>query len=186
MWRSLKRMAFWALLIAAFAIALVTAISDHKDDYGSLVLPPGGTVHLPKGETEVFYEEQQGGPTSAGSELSSPLTFTVVAVGGGAPLTTSGSAPGASGVETERSEDVIERGAVAQLDVPAEGDYTVTGGTKSGAPGVISFGVDPVDAVMNKWRLFAVLLGGALLISLLPTPRTRRNPDTAWAAGDYS
>jgi hypothetical protein len=179
MYRSMQRMVFWSLLIAAGAIALVTAMGDHKSDYGSLTLPPGGTVELPEGTVKVFYEE--GGEAVAGARLSAPLRFQVVPAGGGPPLTEQATNTQATGAQTQRSEDVISRGSVAKLDVPAEGDYVVTGSTGAASPGEISFGTDPFTAVLRKWRLLGALLAGALIVTLLPLPRPRRSADTAWA-----
>lgn len=183
MWGSLKRALFWGLVVAAGAIALVTAMGDHESDFGSLTLPPGGTVELPEGTVKVFYEE--GGQAVSGSDLAAPVTFSVVPAAGGPAVTAESTSSQASEAGTSRSEDVISRGSVAELDVPAEGDYVVTGGTGAASPGVIKFGTDPFSAVIDRWKLLAALLGGALLLTFLPTPHTRQsNHGAAWAAGD--
>lgn len=179
MWRSIKSMVIWGLLIAAFAIALTTAMGDHESDYGSVTLPPGGTVELPEGTVKVFYDE--GGEVATRARLAAPLRFQVVPAGGGEPLTDQSGPAQATGTETRRSEDVISRGSVADLDVPSEGDYVVSGSTGAASPGVIKFGTDPFTAVLRRWRLLAALLAAALLVAFLPTPRPRRSADTAWA-----
>ena len=178
MWRDLKRMIFWGLVIAAGVVVVTTAVGNHEADYGELTLPPGGTVELPEGTVKVFYEE--GGQALNGRSLQAPLRFQVVPAAGGAPITSSSTTSSATGAGTERSEDVISRGSVAKLDVPSEGDYVVTGGNGV-APGVIKFGTDPLAAVVKRWHLLAGLLLAALVISFLPAPHTRRRSDTAWA-----
>lgn len=182
MWRSIKQMVFWALMIAAFAIVLTTALADHEADHGTLTLPPGGTIELPEGTVKVYYEE--GGQANASSRLAAPLRFQVVPAAGGAPLTESSTTPAATSAGTQRSEDLISRGSVAELEVPADGAYVVTGSTGAATPGVIKFGTDPFSAVIDRWRLLAVLVGGAMLVAFIPVPRTRRSghQDTVWAA----
>jgi hypothetical protein len=181
MWRSLKQMVFWALLIAAFAVVVTTALGDHEAEHGSLTLPPGGTVELPEGTVKVFYDE--GGEAATGTALNAPLRFQVVPAAGGAPLTNQSTSSSATSTGTQRSEDLISRGSVAKLEVPSEGEYVVTGGNGV-APGVIKFGTDPFSAVTDRWRLLAVLLGGALLVTFIPVPRTRGSghQDAVWAA----
>ena len=181
MWRDLKRIVFWALMIAVFAIVGFTLMGDHEADYGSLTLPPGGNVELPEGKVKIFYDE--GGQSIPGSSLSAPLTFQVVPAGGGEPLTSEATRATESGaVNNRRSEDVISRGSVAELEVPEEGTYAVTGGTAGASPGVIKFGTDPFTAVVRKWRLLGGLLAAALLVTFLPVPRHRRSGDAAWPA----
>ena len=184
MWSDLKRIAFWCLLIAAFAIALTTAMGDHEAEHGSLTLPPGGTVELPEGTVKVFYDE--GGEVQTGAKLSAPVRFQVVPAAGGPPLTDQTGPAQATGVETQRSEDVISRGSVAELDVPADGAYVVTGTTGAATPGVIKFGTDPFSAVIDRWRLLGGLLAAALVLAFIPAPRTRQSgqSDAAWAASD--
>src|SRR5215204_5256407 len=55
--RWLKSIVSVGLLVGAAAVALVTAFSDHSDDYGKVPLPQGGIVHLPKGKVTVFYSQ---------------------------------------------------------------------------------------------------------------------------------
>jgi hypothetical protein len=178
MWHALKQMLFWGLLIAAAGVVAVTALGDHESDYGSVNVPPGGTVELPKGTVKIFYEDG----AALGNQLAVPIRFEVLPAAGGTPLTQKSTTGSSTGVGTQRSEDVISRGSVAELDVPSEGDYVVRGGLGAG-PGVLSFGTDPFTAVTRKWRLLLGLLGAGLLVSLLPAPRTRRTSDHAWAAG---
>lgn len=181
MWGSVKRMLFWGLMAAAFVVALTTWMGDHESDFGSLNLPPGGTIELPKGHVEVFFNE--GAPTAERNRLAAPLTFQITPAAGGAALADTDTPEQASDTQTQRSEDVISRGSVAKYDVPEEGNYVVSGGSAAN-PGVLTFGTDPFHAVMRKWHLWGGLIGAAVLLSLLPTPRTRRTPDAGWVAGD--
>jgi hypothetical protein len=179
MWRDLKRMIFWGLVIAAAVLVATTAAGDHESDYGALTLPPGGKVELPEGTVKIFYDE--GGQSRGGRNLEAPLRFQVVPAGGGEPLTSEATSTSATGTGTQRSEDVISRGSVAKLDVPSEGVYVVTGGNGV-APGEIKFGTDPFSAVLKRWRLIGGLLIAAVIIALIPAPHTRRSSNSAaWA-----
>jgi hypothetical protein len=181
MWGSLKRMLFWALVIAAFAVAIVTWLGDHQADFGTVSLPPGGTVTLPKGEVEVFFEERTA--SADPNRLAAPLVFQVVPAAGGAPLTDKDNPAQAGSAQTQRSEDVISHGSVATYDVPEEGDYIASGGSAA-SPGALEFGTDAFHAVLRTWHLWGGLLVAAFIVTLLPTPHTRRSPDAGWAAGD--
>ncbi len=79
----------------------------------------------------------------------------------------------ANGVQ--RSEVVGEHGAIAKLDVPGEGDYSVvaTGGVPSGSS-MLGFGINAASALAAKWKLLAGLVAAAFLIAIIPVPRHRR------------
>jgi hypothetical protein len=168
--RWLKHLISLALLVAAAGVALATGLSDHSDDYGQVPLPQGGTVHLPAGKVTVYYAQ----PGDNSDSVAAPLGFQVVSEGG-VPVSVSSEngAPAADAVQ--RSETVGELGAVAKLDVPASGDYVVSA-SSSVAPGSASlkFGTNAGAALAARWHLLAGLVIGAILISLIPTPRPRR------------
>src|SRR2546430_62158 len=79
--RWLKNTIFILLLLAAAGVVLVTALSDHSDDYGQVSLPQGGVVELPKGTVTVYFS-QLGDNSDPVKQLSGPLSFQVVPAGG--------------------------------------------------------------------------------------------------------
>src|SRR3954470_14530701 len=81
----LKPILVFGLLIAAAGVALAAGLSNHNDDFGTVGLPQGGTIHLPKGDATIFYKET--GATDKIAQVSVPLTFAVTPAGGGDPLT---------------------------------------------------------------------------------------------------
>jgi hypothetical protein len=182
--RWIKHITVPLLVLAAFAVALATVFTDHAADYGTVSLPQGGVIELPSGTVKVFYKEGDDPPAPT-TQLAAPLSFDVTPVGGGAPLeetptTNSGSAE----FETERSADVGSPGSVADLEVPAEGSYLVRG--SSGQPvgaSSLTFGTDPLGAVVRRWKLLAGLLIGAFLVTLVPLPRRRPHDETAGPSG---
>jgi hypothetical protein len=79
---------------------------------------------------------------------------------------------GTSGFGTTRSETIGEHGALAKLEVPAAGDYVVSGSTNLPAgTSFLDFGTNAASALEHRWKLIAGLLLGALLIGLIPVPR---------------
>jgi hypothetical protein len=179
--RWLKNTIVAGLLIAAVAIALSTAFSDHSDDYGRVSLPANGMVHLPDGKVTVFFSGSDAQPGSGG------LAVQVVPAAGGAALPMSAPGGSISADGTQRSEVIGEHGAIAKLDVPSTGEYRVVGNT-SLPPGTstLSFGTTVTSAVSAKWKLLAGLVIAAFLIALIPTPRHRRrwqdDPETGGAS----
>jgi hypothetical protein len=172
--RWLKNIAVVGLLLAAVGVALATAFSDHSDDYGQVPLSPGGVVHLPQGTVTVFYS-QLGDGSDPISRATVPFTFQVVPVGGGAPVPVSSQGNAQSAEAVERSETVGELGAVAKLNVPSSGDYTVRGSSSLPAGSAfLKFGTNTGAALLAKWRLFAALIGGAILLALIPMPKPKR------------
>jgi hypothetical protein len=172
------------LVLAAFAVAVATVFSDHAADYGTISLPQGGLVELPSGTVKVFYEE--GGDARAPTaRLSAPLSFEVTPAGGGAPLEETPTAKeGTAELETQRSTDVGSPGSVADIEVPAEGSYLVSGssGQPAGAS-ALTFGTDPLGAVIRRWKLLAGLLIAAVLVALVPLPRRRSHDEAAGPSG---
>jgi hypothetical protein len=171
--RWLKNLIALGLVLTAAGMALSIGLSDHSDDYGQVGLPQGGVVHLPDGKVTVYYS-QLGDNSDPLRQNSVPLGFQVVSPGGVAvPIATENGAPSASSVT--RSETVGELGAVAKLDVPSSGDYTVQGSTNL-PPGTsfLKFGTNAGAALLARWHLFAALLIAATLIAIIPTPRPRR------------
>jgi hypothetical protein len=175
---ALKRILPTVLVLAAVAVVIVTLLSSHDSKYGEVPLPAGGTVELPKGTVKVFLEE----PThSTDSDLAVPLSFQVTSADG-VPVPLEATAKDGSGAAlTQRSEEVTEFGSVAKLDVPEEDSYRVSGGEQAPAGSSLTFGIDSLAAVVDRWRLLAVLLGGAVVIALLPGPR--RSPTADEASG---
>ena len=174
--RWLKNILVAGLLFAAVAVTLSTVFSDHSDDYGSVGLPAGGVVHLPKGTTTVYYS--QDGSVSE-EQQSGGLGFQAIPVAGGAPIGMSSAGGSISAEGTQRSEVIGEHGAIAKLHVPADGDYRINVASNL-QPGSASldFGTNSETAVAAKWKLLAILVGAAFVIALIPTPRhRRRSPD---------
>jgi hypothetical protein len=168
--RWLKHTTSVLLVLAAAAVVLATAFSGHSDDYGQVGLPKGGTVDLPKGTVTVFFKEL--GQKDPIRQLDAPLSFQVVPAGGGQPLKETPTAGGTSEVEVQRSEQIGSLGSVAKVDVPEAGDYIVSGSADHASGGsFLTFGTDPGTAALHRWKLLAGLLGAALLLTLIPTPR---------------
>jgi hypothetical protein len=174
--RWLKHTISILLLLGAVGVVLATAFSDHSDDYGQVSLPQGGTVHLPEGKVTVFYREL--GDTSQMNQNTGGLAFQVTPAKGGAPIAMALANGQTSGVAVTRSETIGELGAVAKLDVPSAGDYVVSGTTNL-APGTsyLEFGTNAGSAILARWKLLAGLLLGALLIAIIPVPRSGRHSE---------
>jgi hypothetical protein len=173
--RWLKNILAMGLLLTAVGVALATVLSDHSADYGKVPLPQGGTVHLPKGKVVVYYS-QLADASDPVAQVTVPLSFQVVPAGGGAPIPISSeNGDQTAEVSGQRSETVGELGAVAKLDVPSAGNYSVLAGTNA-TPGSTSlkFGTNAGAALLSKWKLLAGLVGAAILLVLIPTPRPGR------------
>jgi hypothetical protein len=167
------------LALAAVSLGLGTAFSDHSDDYGRVSLPQGGTVHLPEGKVTLYYRLRDG--SSEPTDQRAGLAFQVVPVGGGAPIAAALANGQSSDVAVTRSETIGEVGSLGTLDVPSSGDYVVTASTDL-PPGAsyLEFGTNAGTAILHRWKLLAGLLLGALLLTLIPVPRSGRR----WDAGD--
>ena len=184
--RWLKHTVSLLLLVAAVAVTLGTVFSNHSDDYGKVPLPQGGVVHLPQGKVVVFYRQAGGGADGA---PAAPLTFQVTRVEGGAPVPVSADNGATIANADQRSETIGELGAVAKLDVPSAGSYVVSAGGAA-APGISSleFGTNAGSALAKRWRLLAGLLGAAILVALIPVPRSKRRwedpsgPASGWSS----
>ena len=171
--RWLRNIASVGLILAAAGIALATALSDHSDDYGQVPLPGGGVVHLPEGTVTVFLS--QLGDTNPVHRVTTPFGFQVTSLMGGqaVPVSTQNGALAAEAVQ--RSETIGELGSVAKLDVPATGDYQVTGnGRFTAGSTFLKFGTNAGAALLERWRLLVGLIVGAVLLALIPTPRPRK------------
>jgi hypothetical protein len=171
--RWLKHLISVGLVLAAVGLALSIAVSDHSDDFGRVGLPQGGIVHLPGGSVTVYYS-QRGDSSDPIKQSGAPLGFQVLSQGGvPVPIASENDAPTASSVT--QSETIGELGAIAKLDVPSSGDYVVQGGTDL-PPGAsfLKFGTNAGAALLDRWRLLAALLIAAILISIIPMPRSRR------------
>jgi hypothetical protein len=171
----LKRTISILLLLAVVGIVLAVGFSNHSDDYGRVSLPEGGTVHLPEGKTTVYYRVR-----GDSSEVASRgnLTFAVTPAEGGEPIAMTQEAGETSDVTVTRSETIGEAGSVAKLDVPATGDYRVSGSTNL-APGTsyLEFGTNAGSALLQRWKLLAGLLLGAIVLAFIPIPRSGRRRD---------
>lgn len=170
------------LVLGAIGVVIAALFSDHKKAYGEVPLPQGGVVDLPEGESKVYLDEiVLGEPSGDPRRLSGLLAFTVVPVGGGAPLSIEPIGGGTGDELTERSQGIGSKDAVAAVDAPAAGDYRVSGQYESEVTASLSFGTDPFSAVLAEWRIWAGLLVLAFLISLVPRARYRAKdklPDT--------
>jgi hypothetical protein len=182
--RWLKHTLFVVLLVVAGGVALATLFSDHSKEYGTVALPSGGTVHLPKGKVTVFYSVD--GTVSA-DQQSGGLAFQAIPVAGGPPVGMSSAGGSISAEGTQRSEVIGEHGAIAKLDVPADGEYRIVAATDL-PPGVASldFGTDVATALAAKWKLLAGLVGAAFLVSLIPVPRSRRRDPASSSSASTS
>jgi hypothetical protein len=176
------------LLLATVGVILATAFSDHSDDYGQVSLPQGGIVHLPKGKVTVFYRVL-GDSSDPIGHANGGLAFRVAPAQGGPPIAMALANGQTSGVAVTRSETIGELGAVAKLDVPASGDYVVSGSTNVPAgSSFLEFGTNAGSAVLHRWRLLVGLVLGAMLIAMIPVPRSGRrweDPDgepTGWSS----
>jgi hypothetical protein len=182
--RWIKHITVPLLVLAAFAVGIATVFSDHAADYGTVSLPEGGVVELPSGTVKVFYKEV-GEPPAPTDKLSAPLSFEVIPAGGGVPLEETPTArEGNAELETQRSTDVGSPGSVADIEVPADGSYLVRGssGQPAGAS-YLTFGTDPLGAVVRRWKLLAGLLIASALVALIPMPRRRPHDEAAGPSG---
>jgi hypothetical protein len=173
--RWLKHTTSIILLLVAAGIVLATALSDHSDDYGRVSLPQGGTVHLPEGKVTIYYRVR--GDTS---DQADGLTFDVTPADGGAPIAMALADGETSDLAVTRRATIGEVGALAKLDVPAAGDYLVSGSTDL-EPGAarLDFGTNAGNAVLQRWKLLAGLVLGALLLALIPVSRSGRRRDSS-------
>jgi hypothetical protein len=184
--RWLKHTISLLLLLAAVGVVLATAFSDHSDDYGKVTFPQGGTVHLPEGKVTVFYRALDG--SSELDHNTGGLAFQVTPARGGAPVAVALANGETSGVAVTRSETIGELGAIAKLDIPTAGDYVVSG-TTDYAPGAsfLEFGTNAGTAVLQRRKLLVGLVLGAILVALIPVPRSgRRWEDPADEATGWS
>jgi hypothetical protein len=182
--RWIKNITVPLLVLAAAAVAVATVFSNHDDDYGAVALPAGGVVELPSGTVKVFYKEGDEAREIT-ARLAAPLRFEVTPAAGGPPLEETPTAKeGSAELETQRSADVGSPGSVADIEVPAEGSYLVSGssGQPAGASS-LSFGTGPLGAVARRWKLIAGLLIGAVLVALVPLPRRRPDDEAAGPSG---
>jgi hypothetical protein len=162
----LKHVISVGLVLAVVVIAIATLFSSHSADYGKVVLPAGGVVHLPKGTTTVFENEGVNG-----------IDFEVTTVAGGAPLAVKSAGGTIASNGVQRSEVVGEHGAIAKIDVPADGDYRVVSTNEVAGSATLEFGTNAATALADKWKLLAGLLVAAFLVNLIPTPRHKRRHD---------
>jgi hypothetical protein len=175
----LKHTISLVLLLVAAGLVLATAFSDHADDYGQVSLPQGGTVHLPKGKVTVYFRLSDGSSEIPGNTAG--FAFQVTPANGGAPIAAALANGQTSDVAVTRSETIGEVGSIAKLDVPSAGDYVVTGSTDlAPAASYLEFGTNAGTALLHRWKLLAGLLLGALLLALIPVPRSSRH----WNAED--
>jgi hypothetical protein len=187
--RWLKHVVSLGLLVAAAAIALATGFSDHSADYGQVPLPPGGTVRLPEGRVIVYFN-QPGNSSDPIQQVNVPIAFQVTSTTGVAvPVTTDNGSQSASTDSVQRSEQIGELGSVAKLQVPTSGYYMVSGNVGAGiSDASLKFGTNAGQALLQRWRLFAFLIGGAFLIALIPVPKHKRHwedeagPPTGWSS----
>jgi hypothetical protein len=176
--RWLKHTLSVVLLLVALGIFLATLFSDHSDDYGQVSLPQGGTVHLPEGKVTVYDRLQ--GDASEVDRGTAGMVFQVEPTAGGSAVGLTLDNGETSELQVQRSETIGEFGSIGKLDVPASGDYLVSGSTDL-APGslYLDFGTNAGNALLNRWKLLAGLLFGALLLALIPAPRSGRRREDA-------
>jgi hypothetical protein len=182
--RWLKHIIPIVLVLTAVGIVLATALSEHSSDYGRVTLPQGGVVELPEGTVKIFYEEQ--GLSQQTVTFGRRIEFAMTPAGGGEPLRAQSTVrEGGGDTAVERSQDLGDLGSVAEVEVPAAGSYRVSGDSgQSPGTSALSFGTDPFSAVVEKWRLLAILLGAALVIMLIPVGRRSRpeGVESSWSS----
>jgi hypothetical protein len=124
----------------------------------------------------IVYYTQLGEGSDPIAQATTPLSFEVIPAAGGAPIPVSAQNGDQSVATTgQRSETVGELGAVAKLDVPSAGDYTVLANTNVPTGSTfLKFGTNAGAALLARWHLLAGLVIGAFLIMLIPTPRPRK------------
>ena len=174
--RWLKHTLSVILVLVAAGIVAAIGFSDHSDDYGRLPVPGQARVHLPEGKVTVYYDV----PGDAFGGNAGQVSFGLTPAGSSAPLGMAAPKGELSGTQVTRSETIGELGAIGKLDVPSAGDYLVTAET-SLPPGAsfLEFGTNAGAAVLNRWKLLAGLLLGALLLAVIPLPRSRRRWEDA-------
>jgi hypothetical protein len=182
--RWLKHSLTVLLVLAVAGIVLATLFSGHSDDYGRVDLPQGGTVHLPKGKVTVFDSLNTDASQLGGG--GDGITFQVAPAGGGPPLGMTRDQGQTSELQVQRSETVGELGAIGKLDVPEAGDYLISGSTDI-PPGTatIEFGTNAGQALLDRWKLIAGLLAAALVLTIIPVPRSgrrRRDGEPHWSS----
>jgi hypothetical protein len=183
--RWLKHTTSVLLVFAAAGVVLATAFSGHADDYGQVRLPQGGSVELPKGTVTVFFKEL--GQKDPIHQPDATLSFQVVPAGGGPAINETATEGGTGEVEVQRSEDIGELGSVAKLDVPEAGLYVISGhANRTPGASFLTFGTNPGAAVIDRWRLIAGLLGAAMLITLIPTPRRSKRWEDEFGPSSWS
>ena len=57
------------------------------------------------------------------------------------------------------------------MDVPAGGDYRISGSMSDDSTVELGFGLNAFRAVAQEWKLIVGLLAGAFLISLIKVPK---------------
>jgi hypothetical protein len=173
--RWLKNTISLLLALGAAALVLATLFSDHTNDYGRVSVPQGGTIHLPKGKVTMYYRLGDGSDLSGDT---SGLTFQIVPAAGGPPIAAVLANGQASDVAVTRSDTIGEVGSLARLDVPSTGDYVVSADADR-TPGTsyLEFGTNAGTALLERWKLLAGLVLGAVLLALIPVPRSRRDWD---------
>jgi hypothetical protein len=187
---ALQRLLPKLLVLAAAGVVLATLLSDHSAEYGQVTLPRGGVATLPEGTVRVFVDESAtaGDDSSDPRHLSAPLRFDVTPVGGGPAVAKDPTTKDGTGeLFTTRSQAIGSAGAVANLEVPAEGEYRISGSLGDSGTTQLSFGLDSFMAVLDEWKLLAGLLGGALLIAMIPLPKRGARRDwSGEASGEAS
>jgi hypothetical protein len=182
----LQRLLPKLLVLGAAGVVVAALLSDHHAEYGDVTLPRGGVVTLPEGTVNVFVDESTTAPGQSDDShnLSSFLKLEVVPVAGGEQLTNEPAADeGGPDELSERSEAIGSRGTVATIEVPAAGEYRVSGGMADETSAEVSFGLNSFRAVAHEWKLIAGLLAGAFLISVVPLPK-RRSGEDSFSSGE--
>ncbi len=183
--RWLKHILVTGLLLAAVAVTLAAVVQRSLRRLRKRGAAFGWRRSPPQGDGDGLYS--QDGSVSE-QQQNGGLSFQAIPVAGGDPIAMSSAGGSISAEGTQRSEVIGEHGAIAKLDVPADGDYRIVAATDL-QPGSASldFGTNSATAVAAKWKLLAALVGAAFVIALIPTPRHRRrsqdDPETPGASG---
>ena len=169
----LQRLLPKLLVLGAIGVVVVALLADHRTDYGSVTLPRGGVVTLPEGTVNAFVDEDPAtGVEDDTHDLPASLNAEAVPVSGGEPLVMEPAADsGSVGELASRSEAIGSRGTVATMDVPASGDYRISGSMSNDSTVELGFGLNAFRAVAQEWKLIVGLLAGAFLISLIKVPK---------------
>jgi hypothetical protein len=160
--------------VLLFVLGLVSGFDNDK--YGKVPLPGEGRVTLPAGEVTVFYEERLGDATGL-------LSYAVRSADTRRPV------PSRPSGSTSYEINNVEGQSVDTLTVPREGEYLVSGRTRSGRfnQPALTFGPGIKFGTIAVRALAAVAVGLVLCVLFALLARAfRRRPTAATVPPPHS